>query len=151
MPVHITCPEGAAQLGSKAGSEGWLCSARWVYISQSLVTAAEEPATASRACLMNVQTAQGLRGQQQGRAPDCVKAACVLTSCDVCSFADEKAALKEDVATKQRELDRVRLEKHVQKGQYEAQVNNLVSSLDTLWRSRITVRWHTRASLCLGH
>ena len=36
------------------------------------------------------------------------------------------------MATKQRELDRVRLEKHVQKGQYEAQVNNLVSSLDTL-------------------
>ena len=50
------------------------------------------------------------------------------------------------MATKQRELDRVRLEKHVQKGQYEAQVNNLVSSLDTTSRSCLTVRWHTRAS-----
>ena len=44
------------------------------------------------------------------------------------------------MATKQRELDRVRLEKHVQKGQYEAQISNLVSSSDAHWRHCLTAR-----------
>ena len=49
-----------------------------------------------------------------------------------CSFEDAKAALKEEVATKQRELQRLRQEKHDLKAQSEANMNSLVRSRQLL-------------------
>ena len=47
--------------------------------------------------------------------------------------------LKEEVATKQRELKKLRQEKHDIKAQYEATVNNLVRFSSLLWNTYINI------------
>ena len=45
--------------------------------------------------------------------------------------------LKEEVATKQRELKKLRQEKHDIKAQYEATINNLVRYSTLLWHAYV--------------